>query len=44
VLHLFREAANAVELANCGDVGILVFRHGFSESDKIPFRKTGACR
>src|SRR6266481_7357001 len=39
VLHLFPEAADAVELANCGDVGILVFRHGFGESDKIPFRK-----
>src|SRR5437870_5334186 len=39
VLHLFPEAADAVELADCGDVGILVFRHGFSESDKIPFCK-----
>jgi len=39
VLHLFPEAADSVELADCGDVGIFVFRHGFSEADKIPFRK-----
>jgi len=35
---LFPEAADVVELADCGDIGIFVFRHGFSESDKIPFR------
>jgi len=39
VLHLFPEAADAVVLADCGDIGILVFRHGFGESDKIPFRE-----
>jgi hypothetical protein len=37
VLHLLPETADAVELADCGNVGILVFRHGFSETDKIPF-------
>jgi hypothetical protein len=39
VLHLFPEGADSLELADCGDVGIPVFRHGFSEPDKIPFRK-----
>jgi hypothetical protein len=36
VLHLFAEAADAVELADCEDLGILVFRHGVSDADKIP--------
>ncbi len=39
MLHLLPEAADTIELAHCGDVGILIFRHGFSETDKIPFRK-----
>jgi hypothetical protein len=30
VLHLFPEAADAIELADCGDVEILVPRLGFS--------------
>jgi hypothetical protein len=39
VLHLFPEAADAVEVADCWDVRILVFRHGFSEADKISFHE-----
>ena len=37
VLHLLAKAADVSELADCGDVG-LVLRPGFSEADKIPFR------
>src|SRR4029077_17811805 len=33
VLHLFAEAADAIEIAACGDVGILVLRHGFSYTE-----------
>src|SRR5437868_9555919 len=39
VLHLFAEAADAIEIAACGDVGILVFRHGFSYAEKVPLRE-----
>src|SRR5438270_7472107 len=39
VLHLFSEGADAIEIAACRDVGILVLRHGFSYAEKIPFRK-----
>ena len=35
VLHLFPEAADAVVLADCGDIGILVFWHSFSESELV---------
>ena len=30
MLRLFAKAADTVELADCGDEGILVLRHGFS--------------
>src|ERR1700751_5248263 len=36
VLHLFAEAADAIEIAACGDVGILILRHGFSYAQKVP--------
>lgn len=39
VLHLFAEAPDTVEIAACGDVGILVLRHGFSHSEKVSLRK-----
>jgi hypothetical protein len=34
VLQLFSEAADAVELSDCGDERILVFRHGFGQAEK----------
>src|SRR6266567_7320878 len=37
--HLFAEAADAIEIAACGDVGILVLRHGFSYAEKVPLRE-----
>src|SRR5579864_3656610 len=39
VLHLFAEAAYAIEIAACGDIGILILRHGFSYAEKVPFRE-----
>src|SRR6201981_3795556 len=39
VLHLFAEATDAIEIAACGDVGILILRHGFSYAEKVPLRK-----
>ena len=39
VLHLFAEAADAVEIADRGDERVLVFRHGFSDAEKIPLRE-----
>jgi hypothetical protein len=36
---LLPEAAHAVEIAYCGDVGILVFRHSFGQPEKVPFRE-----
>ena len=39
MLHLFAEAADIIELAGCGNERILVFRHGFSEAEKVPFRE-----
>jgi hypothetical protein len=44
VLHLFAEASDAVEVADCGDEEILVLRHDFSEAEKVPLPRTGACR
>src|SRR3984893_14758125 len=38
-LPLFAEAADAVEIAGFGDERILVFRHSFSEAEKIPLRE-----
>jgi len=36
VLHLLAEAADVIELSCCGDEGIFVLRHGFSNAETIP--------
>ena len=36
MFHLFAEAADAIEIPACGDVGILVLRHGFSYASSFP--------
>lgn len=39
MLHLFAEAADAIEIAAYRNVGILVLRHGFSYAEKVPLRE-----
>ena len=37
MLHLFGEAADAVELAGSRDEGVFRFRHGFGDGEKLSF-------
>ena len=37
VLYLLAKAADPIELSGSGDEGILVLRHGFSDTEKISF-------
>jgi len=39
VIHLFAKTAGIVELSDCRDEGIFVFRHGLSDGEKITFRE-----